>query len=358
MAVEFWRMGADPVPCADMGRIARELEESGWDGLAVGEAHGILPDPYAVLSVAAAATTRIKVGTAVAVPLRHPMLAADAMQTVQGVSNGRAHFCIGRGDGAVKVLQEEPMRVAEFERYVGRIQGYLRCEVVQIDGKISSMGRLADIDPSLDIPKPKIDIAATGPRTIALAARTADAISFSVGADPERLHRAKELARQACEDASRPFEELELGCYVQAAVVDDGDTSGRDAIRGVTLTHARFSGFEVRPTAEEVSDTEHREYRHAVETMEKVLRDPRGGVVRKAGGEPGELDFYPQEAASDELIDRFGIVGSAEYCAERLQEIVDLGFKRIWIGTKSVGADLKERNAHRLGREALPLVRR
>ena len=250
------------------------------------------------------------------------------------------------------------MRVADFERYIRQIQGYLRGEVVEIDGKISSMARLVDIDPSLDVEKPKIDIAATGPRTIALAAKTADAISFSVGADAERLQKATELARQACDDTGRPFEELELGCYVQAAVVDDGDTSGRDAIRGVTLTHARFSGFEVRPTVEDVSASEHREYRHAVETMEKVLRDPRGGVVRKEGGEPGELDFYPQEAASDELIDRFGIVGSAEYCAERLQEIVDLGFERIWIGTKSVGADLRERNAHRLGREVLPLVRR
>jgi 5,10-methylenetetrahydromethanopterin reductase len=256
------------------------------------------------------------------------------------------------------VLQQEPMRVGAFETYVSRIQGYLRGDVVEIDGSLSSMARLGEIDPSLDVPKPKIDIAATGPRTIALAARTADAISFSVGADRERLQRAVELARQACTEAGREFADLELGCYVQAAVVDGGDTSGRDAIRGVTLTHARFSGFEVRPAAEDVSDTEHREYRHAVETMEKVLRDPSGGVVRKAGAAPGELDFYPAEAASDELIDRFGIVGSAEYCAERLQQIVDLGFKRIWIGTKSVGVDLAERNAHRIGREVLPLVRR
>ena len=45
--------------------------------MAVGEAHGLLPDPYVVLGQAAAATTTIKVGTAVAVPLRAPMLAAE-----------------------------------------------------------------------------------------------------------------------------------------------------------------------------------------------------------------------------------------------------------------------------------------
>ena len=86
MSVEFWRMGATPVPVSEIGRFAREFEASGWDGLAVGEAHGLLPDPYATLAVAAEATTTLKVGTAVAVPLRHPLLAAGAMATVQGLS--------------------------------------------------------------------------------------------------------------------------------------------------------------------------------------------------------------------------------------------------------------------------------
>ena len=69
-AVEFWRMGATPVPVTRMGDFAKAFEAAGWDGLAVGEAHGLLPDPYAALAAAAAATTTLRVGTAVAVPLR------------------------------------------------------------------------------------------------------------------------------------------------------------------------------------------------------------------------------------------------------------------------------------------------
>ena len=107
MSTEFWRMGATPVPSADSGDFAREFEASGWDGLAVGEAHGLLPDSYVALGLAAEATTSLKVGTAVAVPLRHPLLAAGAMATVQGVSRGRAGFSLGRGDGAMKVLQRD-----------------------------------------------------------------------------------------------------------------------------------------------------------------------------------------------------------------------------------------------------------
>ena len=38
------------------------------------------------------------------------------------LSNSRARFCLGRGDGAVKVLRQKPMRVAEFEAYLERLR--------------------------------------------------------------------------------------------------------------------------------------------------------------------------------------------------------------------------------------------
>jgi len=353
---EFWRMGATPVPVSEIGRFAREFEDDGWDGLAVGEAHGLLPDPYATLAVAAAATEKLKLGTAVAVPLRHPLLAAGAMASLQGISDGRARFCLGRGDGAVKVLRQKPMRVAEFEQYLQRLQGFLGREVVDLDGTPVSMARIDDIDPSLQVERPRVDVAATGPKTIETAARWADGISFSVGADLGRLEDAVRSARAVCEGAGRDPDGLELGCFVQVAVTDAGDTSAREAIRGLVVTHARFSGFEAKP-AGAVDDARHERYRHAVTVMEDVYHAERGGVARTEGGVPGEIDFYPLEAGAGELIDQFAIAGPPEYCAGRLREIVALGFARIHIGTRAVGVDLAERNAHRIGREVLPLLR-
>jgi 5,10-methylenetetrahydromethanopterin reductase len=277
------------------------------------------------------------------------------MATLHAISGGRASFSIGRGDGAVKVLQQKPMPVARFEEYLGRLQGFLRREDVEIDGVASSMSRLDDIDPSISLPKPQVDVAATGPRTVEVAVKTADGISFSVGADVERLRNSIELVRDACRGLDRDFDSLRLGCYVQVAVTN-GDTSAREAIRGLVVTHARFSGFEAKPTGD-VGETEHGRYRHAVETMEAVYRSSRGGVERTTGGAPGEIEFYPREAGADELIDQFAIAGSPEYCAERLQEIVDVGIGRIFIGTRAVGVDLDELNSDRVGREVLPLLR-
>jgi 5,10-methylenetetrahydromethanopterin reductase len=356
MSAEFWRMGATPVPSTEIGRFARRFEEWGWDGMAVGEAHGLLPDPYVVLGLAAAATTTLKVGTAVAVPLRSPLLAADAMATVQALSEGRAAFSLGRGDGAMKVLQRGPLRVHEFDEYVRVLQAYLRREDVESEGIVSSMSRIDDFDPSLDVAPPSVNVAATGPRTIEVAARWADGVSFSVGADVPRLRNVIGLAREACRAAGRDPETLAIGCYVQVAVTDGGDDGAREAIRGLVVTHARFSGFEARPTGD-VGAIDHDRYRHAVERMETVYHDPRGGVTRTEGGRPGEIDFYPRDAGADELIDQFAIAGTATYCAERLREIVQLGVSRVYIGTRAVGVDLEEKNAERIGREVLPLLR-
>jgi len=358
VSVDFWRMGATPVPCTDVGRLARSMERDGWDGLAVGEAHGLLPDPYVTLALAAAATRTLKVGTAVAVPLRDPLLAAGAMATVQGVAGGRASFSIGRGDGAMKVLQRRPMPVARFETYLQRLQAFLRREDVDLDGAVASMARLDVIDPSLEIVKPPVNVAATGPRMIEVAARWADGISFAVGADLERLGQCIELARRACRAAGRDPDDLVLGCYVQVAVCDEDDRArARDVIRGLIMTHSRFSAFE-GTALPEVAGDDHRPIRRSLDAMETVLRSTGGGTARTTGGAAGELDFYPRDAVDEAFIDRFGIVGGPEQCAERLQRIVDLGISRIYIGTRGVGVDLEERNTERIGRQVLPLVER
>jgi 5,10-methylenetetrahydromethanopterin reductase len=338
-------MGASPVPATEIGRLAREFEQSGWDGLALGEAHGILPDPYVLLGVAAQATTTLGLGTSVAVPLRHPLLAADAMATVQALSGGRARFVIGRGDGAMKVLQRGPMPVGKFEGYLRALQAFLRREEVEMDGAVSSMSRLDDIDPSLALPRPAVSVAATGPRMIAVAARFADGIDFSVGADVGRLRQSIALAHDACEAAGRNPESLALGCYLQIAVTDADDVAAaaraREAVRGLIVTHARFSGnFSSRAAA----------------VMEKVLTAPRGGVTPSPGGRPGELAFYPEEALDDAAVERFGIIGPADDCAERLEEILELGLANVYIGTRSVGVDLDEENTLRIGRELLSRI--
>lgn len=73
-----------PYPLADDGRLPRPYRE--------------LPDPFALLSAAAAVTTRLRLGTGIClVPERHPLHTALQVATVDRLSNGRLLFGIGAG---------------------------------------------------------------------------------------------------------------------------------------------------------------------------------------------------------------------------------------------------------------------
>ena len=82
--------------------------------------------------------------------------------------------------------------------------------------------------------------------------------------------------------SGRDPETLEFGCFVQVALTDESDDSAREAIRGLVVTHARFSGFEAKPTGD-VADAEHDRYRNAVTVMEDIYHAERGGVTPDAG---------------------------------------------------------------------------
>jgi 5,10-methylenetetrahydromethanopterin reductase len=58
----------------------------------------------------------------------------------------------------------------------------------------------------------------------------------------------------------------------------------------------------------------------------------------------------------DEFVDRFAIVGTPEECAERFQEIIDLGVDRFLVLTRVPTTDLGETNSSNLAQHVLPLL--
>jgi 5,10-methylenetetrahydromethanopterin reductase len=73
---------------------ARRIEDEGWDGFALDDAHTFAPDPYVLLG-AAAATSRVKLGTWVTNPVtRHAAITAASIGVIQS--------------GAFRVTDQEP----------------------------------------------------------------------------------------------------------------------------------------------------------------------------------------------------------------------------------------------------------
>jgi 5,10-methylenetetrahydromethanopterin reductase len=352
MTVEFWRFGYPPTPTRRIQELAREFEATGWDGLGVGESGTGRPDGFITLSLAAMATTTLRLGTATAIPMRHPMALASAMSVVNGLSNGRGVFGIARGDGVrLQLGYDGPLPFKEFERYFDELTTYLRGGTITLaNGRQGQIRDLAVNDDSFAQAPPPLDLAVSGPRMIALGARMSDALSFSVGASVERLSSCIDQARSACDSIGRDPGSLGLGAYVQMAVADKPSemADARDMIRGIIMVHAHFLAYHGKP-APGLSDDDASEVVKAAEIMNHLYDRPVG--------EPDPAGHVPPEALSDAFIDRYAIVGPADHCAERLQSLIKLGVERVWIGTRSGRTDVTETNAARIANEVLPLVR-
>ena len=320
-------------------RAAERAEAAGWHGLAVVDSQNLAGDSYVALTLAARATERIGLGTAVTNPVtRHPAVTASAIASVQVASGGRACLGIGRGDSSLAHLGRAPAGVRVLERYLEALQAYLRGEPVPFDAlgfheqvapDVASLGlsdspeksRILWLDKSL--PKVPVEVAATGPRVIAAAARHADRVMFALGADPERLAWGIETARHAREEASLDPDALGLGAYLNVVAHPDHDVA-RALVRGGLTTFARFAvmhGEVAGPATDEQS---------------AVLGALHRGYDMK---QHTRADSPQAELLPPAFVDRYAVVGDADRCRQRLADLAALGLERLVLIGPTAGAD-------------------
>ena len=73
-------------------------------------------DVYASLALAAARTSKIRLGTGVAVAATRPApVTAAGIATINRLAPGRTFLGIGTGNTAMRIMGHKPMRIAEFD---------------------------------------------------------------------------------------------------------------------------------------------------------------------------------------------------------------------------------------------------
>jgi len=312
------------VTVAWFGRVeglARRIEGQGFHTLLLTDSQNLCPEVWSNLALAARATTRLRLGPGVTNSVtRDPALTACAAVTLQSHSEGRALLCIGRGDSAVQRIGRREQRVDDFEVYLRALQAYLHGEAVPRDGFQSRLEFLPALG---SLPKVPLEVMATGPRVIELAARVADRVCFAVGADPEFLASRIALAREAAARAGRDPASLRLGAVVNAVVHDDL-SAAREAARGGATTFARFSAFRGNDVLALPAPLQ-----RAVAWIRAHydMRDhTRTGVAHTRG-------------ISDDFVDWFAIVGPAERARESFRALAELGLDFVHVVPGSTGAD-------------------
>ena len=321
-------------------RTARLLEDLGFDTVLFPDSQNLAPEVWGQLMLAAQATTRVHLGPGVTNSVtRDPAVTASAALALQAESGGRAVLGIGRGDSSVQRIGKREDRVASFERHLAALQGYLRGEAVDRGGFASRLEWLERVQ----APKVPVEVAATGPRVIEVAARHADAICLAVGADPAHLGAVLAHARAAARAAGRDPRAVRYGAFVTAVLHDDVRVA-RDAVRGAAASFARFSAFAGSDLARLPAP---------LAAAARYLREhydmrnhTRTGVPHTAG-------------IGDEFVDWFAIAGPPDVARERFGRLAALGldFCHVIPGSTGMPREVAVGSLQRLAGEVMPALR-
>jgi len=336
--MEFW-LQTSAAPRRTM-RVAEAAEHAGWDGLSVVDSQNMSGDPFVALALAATTTERLGLATAVGNPVtRAAAVNACAAMSVDAVSRGRMVFGIGRGDSALAHLGRAPSTVNQFEAHLRHVQAYLRGEEVpfselRIGNDIAApLGEIelaagpagSTIEWAAGRNKVPVEVAASGPRVIGVAAVHADRVMFALGADVERIAWGIEVAKEARRAEGLDPDGVKFGAYVNCVCHPDLATA-QEQIKGAVSIFARFSvmyGTTIGPTTPETQ-----------RSLQK-LHD----VYDMAGHSSNDS---PQAATlSPEFIDQFGIAGPPDRCLERFREIQALGLDKVMMSGQLKDADTK-----------------
>ncbi|WP_030615411.1 LLM class flavin-dependent oxidoreductase [Streptomyces sclerotialus] len=175
------------------------------------------------LTAAAAATSRIRLGTLVTSPnFRHPVTLAKELISLDDISEGRITLGIGAGGNGFDAHAllgggEEPWtpreRADHFAEFVALLDRLLTEDTVTCDGEHYSAHEVRNIPGCVQRPRLPFAVAATGPRGLRLAARYGEAwvttgdpkVSAAGTAEQSRAAIAGQIERlgAACEAAGR-----------------------------------------------------------------------------------------------------------------------------------------------------------
>lgn len=216
--------GRDP-PAAFMS-LVREIEALGYDRLWLTDSSLHARDVWAYLALAATASRRLGLGSAVTNPLtRHPAIGALAAATVDEISGGRLVVGVGAGDRPMRALGYAPARLATLRAAIEASRRLWRGEHVTCDDLAFELSDAAfEIAARPEIP---VYVSATGPRTLELAGEIADGVILLAGLFPEGVRWAVERVAAGARRSGRPMPRIVAFAY--GSIRDDAAAAVEEA---------------------------------------------------------------------------------------------------------------------------------
>jgi probable F420-dependent oxidoreductase len=247
------------------------------------------------------------------------------------VSNGRMVMGIGRGDSSRRVVGLKPVRVAEFERRLAMMKDLMNGRPVEWNGKELQLKWVRE-----ELPPIPMHVAGYGPRALGVAGRVGDGVIIQL-ADPHIIQWIMETARQAAEEAGRDPDALQ--CIVSApSHISDDIADARDQTRWFPAMVSNHVVDLVERYGE------HSEIPSELTDFVKARKFYDYNQHSRVGATHGDF-------VTDEIADRFSVLGTAEQATAKLRELESIGVDQfnIYLMTKGQEAVLDA-----YGRDIIP----
>jgi 5,10-methylenetetrahydromethanopterin reductase len=163
-------------PSKDVVDYARIAQELGFQCIWIYDSPALYGDQWVALARIAEQVPDIGLATGVAVPsMRHPMVTASAIATIEELSPGRLEVFFGTGFTARLSMGQRGGSWAGLAEYVKQVRGLLAGEVVVIEGKKCRMLHSPGFAPPRPIDVP-IGLAPVGPKGFSVSRELTDRV--------------------------------------------------------------------------------------------------------------------------------------------------------------------------------------
>jgi probable F420-dependent oxidoreductase len=239
---------------------------------------------------------------------------------------------IGRGDSARRYIGQQPVRIGPFEEALRMIKPFMNGEeVTWNDTEIE----LSWVRPEL--PPIEMHVAGYGPKVLAIAGRVGDGVIIQL-ADPDIIQWTMGTARKAAEEAGR--DPAALKCIVCApSHISDDLAAAREQVRWFPAM-----------VSNHVRDLIGR-YGADGSVVPKALTDYVPDETNYDYDEHSRVGAKHGSFVSDEICDRFCVLGTPDQASEKLAELESIGVDQFNIYLMTEG---QEETLETYGSEIIP----
>jgi len=283
--------------------LTRQAEAAGFSHGWVFDSHVLWQEPYPLLTLMALNTRTMRLGTCVTNPaVRDATVTASLLATLNRISGGRMDCGIGRGDSSRRVMGKKPTTLENLEDTVRVIRDLNSGKQINYDGQSIQMSWA-------DKGVPPIWVAGYGPKALRCAGRIGDGVILQF-ADPHLIRWCLGFVKEGAEEAGRDFSKMKV-MSATAIWISEDKKAARERVRwfpALVSNHvvdlvSRYKPEELPPelTAYIVDRKSYNYLHHA------------------------EVGSTNADFVSDEVVDRFCIVGSVAEHIQKLRELTSLG---------------------------------